>query len=306
MAKKIQINLLIMILIMISAVCINNKAYSQMPVNKSIVDTTKQWNNFYSTYNGGAYTSIVTIGEDTIVGDKEYRKVYSTLRDSTIKNCNFLIREEANIVYLHLLEADYLPIERREIIVYNFNLVEGDEFDVPLIRHGYGTGTDYAYVVAVDTIEINETQLKRIRFLGDYDWIEGIGSTEGLLEGGFLCGASSYLLCAKQEEDLIFTADYSSHALPSTCFIEPYGLSDISVNQIQIYPHLATNYINIVPESQERLNVKITDIYGRAILDNSICGATQLNISNLAKGAYNCIVCNTKGSVVSTQKIIKL
>ena len=284
--------------------------YSQ--VNKSILDTTKQWNTFrHNGYGTAAYTIINKIGEDTLVNNKIYKKVYKFdyWGDTLMNNwtCDHLIREDSNIVYLYFLINNDIPNE--EIIIYNFNLNVGDQFNEPIIIGGYNWG-DYmlfnAVVDSIDSIEINGSFLKRIMFdintytgepLPRFIWIEGIGSSQGLLESGYVIDAGhSSLLCVKQGEDYIYTD------IGGDCLIT-YGLDAIKINEdIKVYPTLIDKEINISSDKYP-ICLSVIDLFGREVLRKEINNNRAIDLDFLKKGTY-ILKLQHKDAIVN-RKIIK-
>ncbi|MDD4830086.1 MAG: T9SS type A sorting domain-containing protein [Bacteroidales bacterium] len=304
--KKVLFILLICLITLSSKI-----SYSQ--VNKSIVDTTKQWNTFrHNGYRTGAYTIINKIGEDTIVDNKIYKKVYTNnycIWGDTLMNnwtCNHLIREDSNIVYLYLINNNNASGE--EIIIYNFNLNVGDEFNEPIILGGEYNGLfmeSNAVVDIIDSVEVNGILLKRIIF-NIYDtetmhfrfaWIEGIGNTYGLLESGYLIDAGySSLLCVKQGEDYIYSNT------DSDCFIT-YGLDEIEIDkEIKVYPTLIDKEINISSDKYP-ISLSVIDLFGREVLRKEIYNNRAIDLDFLKKGTY-ILKLKHKDTIIN-RKIIK-
>lgn len=305
--KKLSLILIICLISLSSKI-----SYSQ--VNKSIVDTTKQWNIFrHNGFGTGAYTIINKIGEDTIVNNREYKKVYTfEYWGDTLMNdwtCNKLLREDSNILYLYFLNNS---TSNNEIIIYNFNLNVGDQFNEPIIIGGDNWG-EYmlfnAVVDSIDSIEINGSFLKRIMFdintyngesLPRFTWIEGIGSTQGFLESGYLMDAgNSYLLCVKHEEDYIYINT------DTDCLVT-YGLNDIKPNeQIKIYPTLFRDNININTTLQNYI-INVYDVFGKiTFVRTNISKNHSLDLSVLNNGVYLLIIKDGDNKILKIEKIIK-
>ncbi|NCC17556.1 MAG: T9SS type A sorting domain-containing protein [Bacteroidia bacterium] len=302
----------VLLILVICLISLSSKiSYSQ--VNKSILDTTKQWNTFRDyEYVTVAFTIIHKIGEDTILDNKIYKKLYTNLyaiwQDTLMNNwtCDHLIREDSNIVYLYFLRNNYFPDE--EIIVYNFNLNVGDEFQEPLIigDEYYGLYRDFNSVVdSVDSVEENGTLLKRIFFntyypeIGDYSfiWIEGIGSLQGFLQSGLIYNYGySALSCVKQGEDYIYTN-------PERDCLVTFGLNEIKINEeIKVYPTLIDKEINISSDKYP-ISLSVIDLFGREVLRKEINNNRTIDLDFLKKGTY---ILNLKHKdTIINRKIIK-
>lgn len=77
--------------------------------------------------------------------------------------------------------------------------------------------------------------------------------------------------------------------------VEAVGVSEVSANNISVYPNPATAEIHF--NLQENSNVRITDITGRIISENNLqSGDNNLNISHLTEGIYLIVVKTAKGN----------
>lgn len=282
--------------------------FSFSQVNKSIVDTTKQWNNLL--YSGGwntfaECTRIYKLEGDTILNNKTYNKVYSTFyftHDTTMSiwTCDKFIREDSNIVYLAFSDTTY----GKEFVIYNFNLGIGDEIELPTIIDGnYFHDNNFTTIVnSVDSIEINGVFLKRIIFDDSFfSWIEGIGSTQGFLESGFIIDYySTSLLCVHQNEELIYMDTNSN-----SCIIA-LGINDIEKESLnaKIYPTIVNDILRIETQDNDIKELEIVDVLGRFVKREFVYNNKQVNCSQLNSGIYNCII-NTKDNKRIAKKFIK-
>ena len=302
----------VLFILVICLITLSSK-FSFSQVNKSILDTTKQWNTLRNNgYGTGVYTIINKIGEDTIVDNRIYKKVYTNnyciWEDTSMNNwtCNHLIREDSNIVYLYFLNNNNASHE--EIIIYNFNLNVGDEFNEPIIMGGEYNGlfmSDNAVVDLIDSVEVNGILLKRIIFdLYDtetgyfrFAWIEGIGNTKGFLESGYLIDAgSSSLLCVKQGEDYLYINTYTD------CLVT-YGLDEIKIDEeIKVYPTLIDKEINISSDKYP-ICLSVIDLFGREVLRKEIYNNITIDLDFLKKGTY--ILKLKHNETIINRKIIK-
>ena len=82
--------------------------------------------------------------------------------------------------------------------------------------------------------------------------------------------------------------------------------NDILSSKFSVYPNPANNVWNITSGDALQVNsVKITDINGRVVLNNSFSStdSAQINVSNLATGMYVVSITSTEG--VATKKFMK-
>jgi hypothetical protein len=236
--------------------------FSFSQVNTFIVDTTKTWSVLIGEYPfSGSRQSTHTykFQGDTTVNEKLFKKVYETT-DSTEQVWGFsnkLVREESGNVYLNSNGS--------EDLIYNFNITKGETIS---LLNMFGETNDWV-VDTIDSVEVSGTLLKRITlklhdYLTDY-WIEGIGSTLGIIySGNFVIDFSTNLLCATQQNLTIFNnPEYND------CYIFT-GIRTPSISNIKIYPTLV--YDNLYVESViYPLKFSITDIAGRVLIKDNHC-----------------------------------
>lgn len=274
-------------------------------VNKSIVDTTKQWNVMqgYAAPGGwgsGRSTYFYKISpEDTIINENTYNKLLIKYDSSQNANWYFRdwIREENNIVYIYKNYQEYnYDSDSCEYVLFDFNLQVGDVFNP--IREYYYTELN-STVTSVDSIEVNGTFLKRISFYYE-TWIEGIGSTKGLLES-LVQGYDVYfgLLCVHQGDNLIYQNEYDP------CYVYE-GINYIREedNRIKIYPTIVTDILKIETQDNDLKELEVIDVLGRVVKAESIYNNKQVNCSQLNTGVYNCVI-TTQDNKRVEKKFIK-
>jgi len=287
-------------------------AFSQ--VNKSIVDTTKQWNVMqgYAAPGGwgsgiGTYFYKIS-SEDTIINENTYNKLLIKYDSSQNANWYFRdwIREETNIVYVYTTYStsslNNYNLNPCEYILFDFNLSVGDTFVQTRENDLYGYYMFPSTVIAVDSIEVNGTMLKKITFdFHGEEWIEGIGSANGFLES-LIEAYDVYfgLLCVHQGDDLIYQNGYGY-----SCYIEE-GINDVERKNINIklYPTIVNDVLNIETQDNDIKKLDIIDVLGRVVKRESIYNNKQVNCSQLNTGVYNCII-TTQDNKRFAKKFIK-
>ena len=147
---------------------------------QSLVLPDRMWSNtYYIVSPGSRYESNwIKFEGDTTIADTLYRKVYRS--DSESQDDWYLF----GAIFEDSSKRVFLNKENIKYLLYDFKLEKGDSI---LTRHGH-------YVYVADTYNIYSESfadsLKRIDFsfirddgLVEGYWIEGIGSSHGILEG---------------------------------------------------------------------------------------------------------------------------
>ena len=179
-----------------------------------------QWNvlKFRASLSNDEVEAIIfeyTMLGDTTINDTTYTKIMER-ETLTSKRKRYVaaIRQEQDKVYVNYDNIEYL--------LYDFNAKVGDE----IIAFG---GLDHPTTLCKNTVtdvHITENGQRiltvRIIEVGDDDkefqeeaqWIEGIGSSHGLLHTGvaYCCGFSHYLQCAYSGDEQIYERTDDSFA----------------------------------------------------------------------------------------------
>ena len=311
------------ILIFILIVVIRS-GYSQSYI--PLVQGGNQWNVYYCPteyelkcdkeidltypYNDSIGTLIYTIPADspaTIINHHLYKKLYvSTTLNGIQQPAGYLgedtIKQE--VFYFN----NYLD----SFLIFDFNVVKNQ-----LVKSGY-----FTYCVdTVDLVQIDGKMRKRIKFQGSdisigMDWIEGIGSLNGLLIGFHkipMCGGVydyNFLLCFYNNNTLVYQSDTFSYM---NCF-QPV---DYVISQLQsegsgifsVSPNPAHEYISVTfPELSVMYQSKITisDVSGEIRIQQYVSSfKTDIDIQNLMPGMYFIKISESKfGSSNKTNKRI--
>ncbi len=205
------------ILIILLFLGLSNVIYSQSQYQLPIESGVWKVENVYCRMNeselgnegwGKSYlrnfTSFYSHG-DSVINDTTYFII-----ESSTEGLMGALRQDSALVF-------YKPFQnskfKSEILLYDFNVT--DRFS---IKTPYETIETFN-VVTIDSIEIDGINRKRIEFddysghyIGKY-WIEGIGSTGGILKPYYptpiptcldCCGVEENLVCLKNEDGGIF------------------------------------------------------------------------------------------------------
>ncbi|MCF8232239.1 MAG: T9SS type A sorting domain-containing protein [Bacteroidales bacterium] len=216
---------------------------SQAQNGYQITDTSKQWNTvFGGTVVFAVYdiseTRINKIGSQVEMNGQEYFSVLESDDSAqTWYGWGYLREDTMN------QQVYYYTPDDGECLLYDFKLNEGDTVT---INNPYMNVWDYTMVCdSIDFITVNGGMKKRLFMKGvarEYYsdvWIQGVGSTHGLLCSGMTPpGGHNELLCCSQNGELLYENDrYHS------CYEE------------EAYPDIATDsydtaYINTYYEFQ--------------------------------------------------------
>ena len=175
------------------------------------------------------YERFALNGEDTIMNDVHYKKLYlfhNSYFDKSEAPCIGGIREDENKrVYfkgetvLHYQKPaydEYKDIEG-EIMLYDFSLSVGDT-----IKDGHIYWI-HMIVDRIDTVQIGDKLRKKIYLNGGREWIEGIGNLQGLLytSGPVSTGGSNgSLICFIQNDEVLHFDDSYPDCFPSLSSIQ--------------------------------------------------------------------------------------
>ncbi|MBN2166754.1 MAG: T9SS type A sorting domain-containing protein [Marinilabiliaceae bacterium] len=187
-------------------------------------DSGAVWSEMYtSDETMVVYERFTLSGEDTIINDIYYKKLYifyDKTFDKKKAKCIGGIREDENKrIYfkgdtvIHNDKPLWLaepPLD--EMLLYDFSLEIGDT-----IKNG--NSHDEIVVMDIDTILFGNTLRKVFKLSHHVEWIEGIGNTRGLLysSGDIAIGGSNgYLICFIQNDIVLYHNDYYDDCFPST------------------------------------------------------------------------------------------
>jgi hypothetical protein len=274
------------------------KSYTQ--VSDRIVDTSKQWSMMSHLYAGVdldinvcLYSWFIKFSGESTIDSISYFKVYKA-EDSLAQKWTLVgyIRENDKNVYGRTLTDD------QEYLMYDFNVEVNDTIHVadPFTSPRY-----LEFVVSdIDSVSLINCKKKRIKFSAEDGlekyWIEGIGSTDGVIYRVMdFVGAGRALLCFHEKGTLQYT-----HPKYNKCFYLPQTLLKIKQvhlqNNISIYPNPASDYIYIsVDRPLLNLNNLIFKLYNlnwQLVYKQKfkIEEEVGINLAHVSPGAYVYII----------------
>jgi hypothetical protein len=246
------------------------------------VDTGKVWSTYhnYCKQPGSAFSEFIRFDKDTLIDGQTYKIAWST-RDTNMASWtkSAFIREDAQKkVFLRYPYSDY------ETTIYNFGALAGDTI---ALRQFAGSDSSIYTVDSINWVIMLDGEQRQIFFLHciwfpcDEIWIEGMGCTKGVFEGGTcgFVGDNPSLICFTQNDTLLYiNPDYNK------CYVIT-GIGDPAQPkaEISIYPNPVNEFLTIKMNKTGTLKMKfdLTDISGKEILSFPIIqNETSINLNH--------------------------
>jgi len=253
--------------------------YSQNESYIPIINPEHTWSILadYTAGGGNLQSFYLRIGDTIILKNgKEYHKVYQTY-DSTgledIWNQIGFLSED-----IETKQCRFMNMNSDEGLIYDFSANVGDTLNMWNTMH-QNVPVDVV-VLEKDSVLIggfyrNRLNIMIIPYPGVTEyWIEGVGSTEGLLFSAYtLIGVNYSLLCFFENDELTYHLDehetcYYGHNAGIDDFIE-------KKDDIQIWPNPAkewTSFNYSLPDNVTKGIIKISDISGKFVTTFHISG----------------------------------
>ncbi len=280
-------------------------------------DNNAVWKEMHNSF-AGPHPRYFAVCGDTTINNAHFSQVVELQVDSILQitSSTFIggLRQSGPIIYMHYAgEAD-------EIILYDFTLEQGDEITLKL---------PYGFSPVTRKVELVETQMiegkirKVIHFVDEipsctYEpeiWIEGIGSSYGLL-GRALdpCSVSdlgSQLLCFQYlDEYLNLTMIECFLPVLTGCgIVNPTNENVPSSTSIFVYPNPANEiiYVDFDGESSTGWKASIYSALGQKMTITETIGAARLSfdVSHLASGIYFIEIENERGGKIGISRFVK-
>jgi len=274
---------------------------------QEIVDNKKVWSILtghclpdYTTYT----TSFFKFDEDTIIDGKLYQKVFISedeYQEEWFFFGNF-IREENNKVYLR----EYFGVEG---LIYDFNLQLGDTV---VVNNPRAVSEVALVLTEIDSVETYDGYRDRWKLTNDEFmipeyWIEGIGSTGGVLNSsievfGGLCG-TYILLCEEENGNTIYlNPEYEQ------CYyllLDDNAELEASTDSFQIIYKPVGRELELVFNDQGKRKIHISNIQGQTITRfESAENTIQLSLNGNSEGLYIVNVKYADGRYISKKLMI--
>lgn len=255
---------------------------------------------FFGNYGfGGTAIERIEGEKDTLVSGKTYRKLNIKRvkpGGATMPIYSLLMRQAGQKVYS--VRPFSSPV--LEFLMYDFGLSVGDTVPIPIFG---GNQSNYAYVITgISTLQTGNT----LRKVQDVKWlnvpntakatrsvfVEGIGNVAGYF---FIPGTTtealteSYLFLDQPSSIKVDGPEriFCNYSSPSGDFNGP-GDSFCSAlptqtpvnEQVKVFSPIGSNQINIAHnDAGERMDVRIFDLSGRLLLQQTAIGNTTLALA---------------------------
>lgn len=268
-----------------------------------LLSASHEWSNveIHCLPQGNSYTSSrLVIGQDTLFDGYLCKTIWSVSPNSPLYYG--AMREDiqtGKIWYRY-------PYSTSEGLVYDFALQPGDT--ARLVNQLFGIDTLGLVITARDSVYMNNQWRAKLT-LTNFElslqewWIEGIGSSWGLLNSG----NSFYAAACGGQELLCFWEDgvqvFQNQAFP-TCDFTPTGQpGPDDALSINIFPNPASQTITIENSPPDAL-LSLYSLDGVAV-SRSAGGGTirQMNVSHLPSGLYT-LTLSTRGQVMTRRVVI--
>ena len=265
-------------------------------VSPEFLDSTFVWTEAYADWFGNEWSFKYTVAaHPTIISDKSFYEILKATSEFSKdwSGTGNYIRYENKFVYIS-------QFQNEERILYDFNLVVGDTFEIWV--------NNELIVEKIDTTTLlngEERTRWHVRceddvFIGyGTEWVEGIGNINGLLAHEEMCFPdvdASRILCMYKNDTLIYDdpdVDGCWRMLTSTS--DPYG------DHISLAPNPAQDYLIISGIDDEKFKVEIINPLGNVIYRGD---ESTIEISNVPAGFYFAKI-HFQDKSVCTKKFIK-
>jgi len=242
---------------------------------QNLIESNKLWTSVECI--GYCWTWGHEFEGDTVINNITYKKLWQTM-DSTFTNWNYAtaMRETPD-------GKVYQWTEDGEILLYDFGLEVNNQFNTEI--NGCPI---YLEVESIDSITLlNGEKRKRLNFVWDSEsWIEGIGSTYGLLKVGWeQCAFDWYFELNCLTENNILKYDNPSFY---GCYVITTGLKERSYGSIQVSPNPFINKI-LIESNQNFRMIEIYDLFGKNHFSETLPQGEKsetLDLRRLEKGIY--------------------
>ena len=281
-------------LLLIIIIFIALSSNGQTSIYHPFPDSNAVWNiqcSFYCwlpPYDIGGKSYSITFSNDTVIGSQSYHKLiipfdppYTSICGGGPAQLNVYkgaIRQDSSIKKVFIVPPTY----NTEQLLYDFNMQVGDTVQ------GY-IASCTIIVKSIDSVLVGSSYRKRwlVGFPATspfhIDFIEGIGSTYGLVEL-FPCPTDQpdiSINCFKQNGQSLYPSTTTNCEL-----ITSVNSIDKISNEINIFPNPSNGSFTIDLDNAVIKEIKLYDLLGNIIFCKQTNNQTKFNIDNLQRGVY--------------------
>lgn len=257
----------------------------------SLIKPGKTWDRRCRHASEPSYFSTsVKVLYDTLnhKGKSYYRMafVHSFPFDSTY------VREEGKRVwFLNLDEAKY---KREEILMYDFNLEQGDTFNFkhPSRFHKDSILTEIA-IVKKTYIKDSRRYIEFDRMMLPSPWIEGLGLDQWDLCYAFYDGYFTEYSCGL----CVFENQKQVYPVSGICDSSSFGIQEVKGITIKLFPNPAQKIITIQLNNTSKYIVQLVNLIGEKVDEFELEGKESYSLScNYPRGMYLIRIINGKSN----------
>ncbi|MDP1802977.1 MAG: T9SS type A sorting domain-containing protein [Bacteroidota bacterium] len=287
----------------------SSQTYQPFPIDSA------NWGFYKTSPSGPSYEKEIVKG-DTLLGGKNYHKVYTQTNALT-----GFYREFSKKIYGKIIGY----VDTSEILIYDYNLNVGDTFYDK--RTTVGLMFNYKFVVssiATTTLTIDSRKQYNFTFEGyqgppssysnlgsscNFFWIEGIGSLKGIFNNrantpeGTECYHAALISNASFSTLKCFEHKNLQY-MSQSCLTLRNKEFNTTAN-LGMSPNPTTGILNLDLKnftSTENYSLKVVNLLGQNVMEAKL--EKTLNISNLKNGIYFLKLFD-KEKLITTEKIIK-
>jgi hypothetical protein len=291
------------------AIIITANSYGQTSIYHPFPDSNASWNYSFNQYMcafGDAWEEYsYLLNGDTTINGQTYHKLstpfVSFFTQGSCTQEHFpgykgAIRQDIpnrKVYYVH-------PSSSSEALLYDFNLAIGDTI------HGYlaSNAGMLDTVISMDSVLVGNDFRKRWLINDWYEiyYIEGIGSTYGLLENspGYVTDAPGYYFdCFKQDQQTLYPDTNTNCQLITSAH-------DISILEepLKIFPNPSKGSFSIeFKQPKDIKGISLLSLVGNVILSAEIHDQTSICLNNIPCGIYILAILD-KNNRTTNKKII--
>lgn len=281
-------------------------------------DTSSVWSVYIPDTGWGppkGQTSKYYIAGDSMINSKHYKIVHYTT-DSVITSglLYAFVREDSTGKMVYGLK----PGAQQEKLLYDFSLEKGDTTTLYPLSFIDSPGKYSSFiasikVLSIDSVLIGGIYRKRWEIgkrdihtpaLKEY-WIEGIGSTRGILGGGaagirIVDGPYPSLMCYENNQGKLF-----QNPKYSGCYLLQTSLEERQQQEVVIYPNPVKSTLEIKTEKVGEQTIVLRDYTGKVLLQKIFNRQVTIDVNQYAKGVYFIQLVNDE-KVVQLEKVVKM
>jgi len=274
--------------------------------NWDLLKPGKRWNVILLSYVEHGIDSTTYFNKfegDTIINSLKYLRAWESL-DVNFNNKTLMgFAREDSLVGLY-----FRDLHDNEGLMYKYNLKNGDSL-VTANYNKMGGGVHNYLVIGTDSILIGYKYKKRYTLQQSHHtfvhetWIEGIGSSFGILySGSITVGSQYYFQCYYEKDAMIYrNPDYSECYYPTI----KTALQSVRYPESQTNVFSSSNHNIINIKSQVDNSVRIYNSCGMYVETITVLANQEysLNVSSYPKGIY---FVSTSKNLLGAKKFIKI